>query len=227
MANQSLQVELAALPTSADLTPLADRIACQPALLAEVFDGLRANRARVKFGCLKLLRRLSERRPAVLYPEFNRCAALLDSENKILQWGGLIVLGNLAAVDSQKRIERILNRCLKPISGPVLITAANAIAGAAKIARSQPHLADRIARALLRVERAKYATAECRNVALGKVVEAFDLFFDELRNKRPVLELVRRKLANRRNATRRKAAAFLMAHAPGAASKRARPGSRK
>lgn len=194
---------------SANLNTIAGSIAKRPELLPEVLDGLNADEARVKYGCLKLLRLISERKPAVVYPLFARLVALLDSKNNILKWGAIIVLGNLAAVDSRKKIEKILDRYLLPISGPVLITAANVIGGAVKIALVKPQLADRIARALLRVETANYATAECRNVALGKTVESLGLFFDRVKRRRPILEFVRRQLENRRPAVRRKAADFL------------------
>jgi hypothetical protein len=212
MSAATLQSELS--KPSANIDAIAKRIARHPQALPEVFDGLHADKAKVKYGCLKLLRRISEKAPAVVYPETDRLIALLDSENNILQWGAIIVLGNLAAVDSQNRIEKILDRYLQPISGPVLVTAANVMGGAAKIARAKPHLADRIAHSLLQVETANYRTAECRNVALGKAVESLDLFFDCIQKQQPVVEFVERRLKNRRNAVKQKALAFLKRHAP-------------
>jgi hypothetical protein len=49
----------------------------------------------------------------------------------------------------------MLDDYLAPIRGPVMITAANTIKGAVIIARAKPHLAAKIAGALMRVERAK------------------------------------------------------------------------
>ena len=64
-------------------------------------------------------------------------------------------------------------------------------------------------KALLKVEDATYQTPECRNVALGHVITAFDQLFDQITRKRAVLQLVTRQLANRRAATRKKAEKFL------------------
>ncbi len=116
-------------------------------------------------------------------------------------------------VDSEGKIDRILDKYLQPISGHVMITAANVIAGAGKIARAKPHLADKIARALLRVEKANYQTDECRNVALGHTVASLDLFFEHVDKPQPVMEFVKRQLHNRRNAVRVRAAKFLKKHA--------------
>jgi len=194
---------------TAKLDARAERAAQIPKSLPELFAGLRADKPRIKYGCLKALRAISEEQPALLYPEFDRFVSLLDSENTILKWGAIIIIGNLAAVDADDKIGRILERYLAPISGPVMITAANTIAGAGRIARAKPQLADRIVRALLRVEAANYQTPECRNVALGHVVNSLDLFFEHIAGPEPVLAFVRRQLGNRRNAVKKKAAAFL------------------
>jgi hypothetical protein len=123
------------------------------------------------------------------------------------------VLGNLATVDSRRRIDRILNKYLAPIPGPVMITAANVIGNASKIAAAKPALADRIAAAILQVENAQYQTDECRNVATGHAIESLGRFFQHIGDKRPVFDFVARQCDNRRNATRKKAQAFLKKHA--------------
>jgi len=207
MSMTAMQEEVAR--KSAELEALAQRVIRQPGLLLEVFVGLGAEPARIKYGCLKLLRILSETRPDLLYPEIDRLVQLLKSENQILKWGAIIMLGNLAAVDSERKIDALLDEYLQPISGQVMITAANVIHGAGKIAQAKPHLADRIARALLRVEAANYQTAECRNVALGHVVESLELFFGQVQQSAPVVGFVRRQLDNPRNAVKKKAARFL------------------
>jgi hypothetical protein len=192
---------------------LARAVIKKPSLVPEVFDGLTADKARVKYGCLKSLRLISEKRPDILYRAFDRLLQLLDSKNNILKWGATIIIGNLATVDLEGKIEGILDRYLEPIAGPAMITAANVIGGAGKIARAKADLADRIARALLRVESANYQTAECRNVAIGHAIASFDLFFEHLEEQAPVMEFVERQLENRRNAVRTKASKFLKRHA--------------
>ena len=212
MKTNTLQAEINTKRTT--IEKLAERVVSRPKLLHAAFDGLGADMARVKYGSLKLLRIISERKPDILYPEIGRLIRLLDNENNIFKWGAIIIIGNLAVVDSERKIDRILNRYLQPISGHVMITAANVIVGAGKIARAKPHLAERIAQAVLQVEAANYQTEECRNVASGHAVESFDLFFEHLKQPQPVIEFVKRQLNNRRNAVKRKAARFLKKHVP-------------
>jgi len=192
-----------------DKGAIARRVIESPKLIPEVVEGLSADNVRVKYGCAKVLRIVSDEAPALLYPRFDFFAALLESDNNILKWEGIYVIANLSSVDAEDRIEAIFERYFAPIPGPVLITAGNVIAGAAKIARAKPQLTERIAAELLKVEKAQYKTAECRNVALGHTIRAFDQFFERIRDKERVIAFVGRQLENTRKPTRRKAEAFL------------------
>ncbi len=93
-----------------------------------------------------------------------------------------------------------------------MITAANTIEGAAKIALAKPALADAVVRAILKVQGAKYQTDECRNIVAGHAIEALDGLFAGTTRRKEVLEFVRREADNPRNATRKKAAEFLRKH---------------
>ena len=192
-----------------DKEEIADSIADHPARIEEVLDGLNSKKTPVKFSYAKVLRTISEVHPEALYPYIDSFIKLLDSDNNIMKWEGIHAIGNLACVDKGKKIDAILTRYLKPIQGPVMITAANVIGGAAKIAAAKPYLAERIATEILKVEHAEYTTAECRNVALGQALDAFELFFDKLKNKQPVIDLVTKQLDNTRSGTRKRAEKLL------------------
>jgi len=133
-------------------------------------------------------------------------------ENGIMQWKAIYVIANLASVDNKKQIEKVFDRYFAPISGPALITAANVVRGGAKIAAAKPQLADRVAKEILKVENARYKTPECRRIALGHAIEAFDHFYAGIKNKKPVIGPVRRQLESPRNATRKKAQRFMKRH---------------
>jgi hypothetical protein len=211
MKTTTLLTQIAAKQSDKDA--IADRVVRQPELLPEVFSGLESDRPEIKYGCLKVLRLASEQSPASLYPHVARFLRLLDADNTFLKWGAILIIGNLAAVDSRRRLDRVLDKFLRPIRGPVMITAANVIGSAAKIALAKPALAETIARQILKVARAEYETNECRNVAIGHAVNSLDQFYHLIRAKRAVEQFVRRQLANSRSGTRHKAEAFLKRHA--------------
>jgi len=192
-----------------DKEAIAEEITDDPASIAEAIKGLNSKKASIKFGCGKVLRIMSEKHPKALYPHFDTFIKLLDSDNNIMKWESIHVIGNLARVDKDKKIDAILNKYLKPIEGPAMITAANIIGGAAKIAAAKPYLAEKIAKAMLRVEHAEYDTDECRNVALGHTLDAFEKFYDKIEGKQPVIDLVTRQLDNTRNSVRKRAEKLL------------------
>ncbi len=192
-----------------DKVQIAEGIIGEPGLLADVLEGMSARQASIKYGCSKVLRIISQKQPEVLYPRFDFFVQLLDSDNTFLKCDAIFILANLAAVDSANTFEAIFDRYFAPISGPALIIAANVIGGAAKIALAKPELTDKIVDALLKVEDAEYQTAECRNVALGQAIASFEQFFEQIRDKERVRQLVKKQLANTRKSTRQKAAQFL------------------
>ena len=117
--------------------------------------------------------------------------------------------GNLTKTES--RIEAILDRYLDLTSGPNLITAANAMRGAAIIGVAKPHLVKRIVTRIMRVERAEYATPQCRNVAIGHALRALEELVLLLPDRRGVRLFAARQLGNPRAATSTKARKFLKA----------------
>jgi hypothetical protein len=188
---------------------LARKAISNPRLLPDIMDGLNAAQARIKYGCAKALCQISELQPEVLYPHFDFCVRLLDHENKILQWNGAYMLSQLIRVDAQDKFSAVFEKYFAPIPGPYMITAANVIAGGARIAQARPDLADRIGIEILKVGRARYQTAECRNVAIGHAIIALGDILPLLRNPTPAIRFVRRQVRNSRPATRKKAERFL------------------
>jgi len=175
----------------------------------ELCDGLASSQARTKYGSAKQLVRLSAEDPGLLYPRFDFFAHLMEGEIRIHRWNVTRILGHLAHVDTEGRIDHLLSRILAPITGHEMIAAANAIQGAADIALAKPHLSDRIAREILKVSHANYATPECRNIAEGHAIQALDRFFEHVQRKKSVMAFVESQLDNPRPATRKKAAKFV------------------
>ena len=194
---------------SLPVAPWVDAVEHKNELIEEVMAGINAKRAGVKFGASKALRILSERVPEALYPHFDSFAAMLSHDNKILKWNSTLTLANLARVDREGKIEAILDRYLDLITGPNMITAANAIRGAAIIGVAKPHLVRRIVLRILRVERAEYATPECRNVVIGHALRALEPLADLLPDRRVLRLFAARQLGNPRPATSAKARKFL------------------
>ena len=101
-----------------------------------------------------------------------------------------------------------------------MITAGNVVGNSWKIALARPELSDRIAGEILKVEHTKYMnkgeiSPECTNVVCGHVIESLDKFYNEIKDKEPVLNFVKRQLNNSRMAVVKKAEIFLRKHKEG------------
>lgn len=178
-------------------------------LIEAVLAGVGAARAGVRFGSSKALRLLSEQAPELLYPHFDFFVTMLAHDNHILKWDAILTLANMARVDRESKIEAILDRYLDLTSGPNLITASNAMRGAAIIGVAKPHLVKPIVTRIMGVERAEYATPECRNVAIGHALRALEALVRLLPDHRVVRLFAARQLGNPRAATSTKARKFL------------------
>lgn len=192
-----------------DEEKIAARIIKRPELLSEIIEGLDSDKARIKYGCLKILRIISEKEPKVLYPRFDFFTGLLESDNTFFKWGAIYIISNLSSIDLQNKFEKIFDKYFAPVPGPYMISAANVIRGGAKIALAKPKLTERITREILKVEKGKYQTIECHNVVLGHAIKSFDQFFDQIKDKEQVMKLAKKQLNNTRNATRKAAEKFL------------------
>jgi hypothetical protein len=201
----------------ADLGGLADQIIKDRASIPILIKALKVEKSSKKFAYEKVLRFVSAKQPALIYPYFDFFGSLLDHENNFLKWGAIMTVANLTSADTEKKFEAIFQKYFAPIKGPVMITAANIIAGSAMIARSKPALAGEIVREILKVEKANFLikespSPECRNVAIGHAIDAFDKLYDQIDNKAEVIGFVKRQLNNTRKQVVQRAEKFLHKH---------------
>ncbi|WXG44212.1 MAG: hypothetical protein WED04_09285 [Promethearchaeati archaeon SRVP18_Atabeyarchaeia-1] len=191
-----------------DFEGIADRALKDQDTLAEVVKGLSSDKARMKYGCAKVLRIIGELSPQTLYPKWDFFASMLSSGNTFLKSDAVFILGHLARVDSENKIEPIFDRLYELLDDESMITAANLVGASANIAKSKPQLQTRITSKLLGIDQTHHGS-ECKNVLKGHLISTFDQYFGSLRDKKKVLDFVRSELKNARPATRKKAEKFL------------------
>lgn len=119
-----------------------------------------------RFAAGKALCATAAKDPERVYPHFDELVRLLESSSKVVRWNAIQLLGLLAPVDKHRRLDEHLDRYLALITGGNLVSAANAIQGAARIGLARPELLDRIIPAILAVAHANYETPMCRTVAI-------------------------------------------------------------
>lgn len=215
MASKSILDQLGV--KGADIGSVADQLVKNRRQIPVLVEALQVEKSSKKYAYEKALRRVSEIRPELLFPHFDVFIRMLDNENSFLKWGAIMTVANLTAVDTENRFEDIFRKYYAPISGPVMVTAANVIGSSVNIVRAKPELADPVVKEILKVEKARYLnkaepSPECRNVAIGHAIDAFDQFYDRIGSKNKVLNFVKRQLGNTRKPVARKAERFVRKH---------------
>ena len=201
-----------------DVEALAQRLITSPESIPLYLAMLEEDTGTTRYAAEKVLRRVSELRPELVYPYFEYYVALLDNENSLIKWGAILTIANLVAVDKQNRFADIFSNYYAPITGPVMITAGNIIRGSEQIVLARPELMGKVVHEILKVEDAHYEkdgqpSPECRNIACGHAIEFFDTVYERLEDKRAAAEFVKRQLSNSRTTVVKKADKFLKRHA--------------
>jgi len=190
------------------LENLTNKVMKNPNWISAVLDGIYSPKANVKFGSAKMLRTISEKNPKALYLKMHFFIDLLDIDNNIIKWNAIDIIANLTNVDSKRKFDKVFVKYFNLLSDEVMVTAAHVVDNSGKIAKAKPYMTRRITTRLLKIAR-KPRNRECKNILLGKTILAFDLYFDQIKNKDDVISFVRRQLKNSRGATRKRAEKFL------------------
>jgi putative endonuclease len=162
----------------------------------------------VKYGAAKALMTAAREDPEALRPHTDYFVGLLESDNSILKWTAIDILGCVAGV-SGARIDFPVKKLFAMLDSGRLITANHAIAAMAAIAAARPGYRARITTELLKVGGYAYETEECRNIVLGKAILGFGSYVDRVSDRKEIVDFVRRHANNPRSATSKKALAFL------------------
>jgi hypothetical protein len=190
---------------------LAERARRDSVLLATVFEGVSSSDPKLRFRSAKILNLMSQKEPGKLYPKIDFFINLLDSDS-ILKWNAIDVMANLASKDVNGRFEEIFGKFYGLLQEGSLITAGHVAANSWKIVDAKPELENRITEQLLKIEKTRLPTEECRNILMGHTILCFDRYFDRIQDKDEVITFVKRQKNNSRNATKTKAQKFLKKH---------------
>jgi hypothetical protein len=181
-------------------------------LLPVMLDGVPSPKAAVRYGCASVLMDLSRAYPEKLYPHMDSFIALLDSKYRILTWNAMTIIANLARVDKDRKFDAIFTKYYSFLNDEYMVTVANVVDNSGKIALAKPYLAQRIADELLKVGRISttpHLTEECKRVIAEKAIESFDVFFNQIKIRKKIVDFVKSQLNSPRKTLKTKAESFL------------------
>ncbi|MGI5847433.1 MAG: hypothetical protein ACOX5T_05360 [Candidatus Cryptobacteroides sp.] len=172
-------------------------------------DKLNSQNPKVKYRFAKELLKIGSEKPELLYEHFDYWAELLSSDNNILKWTAIDIIGYLSAVDKNNRVEGLMSDLIQMLHGGILITCNHAIFALGLIYQNKPNLKDLIIKELISIPHDKFETNECKNIATGKVLEAIKPFVSDIKNDQSVMTFIENATKSERNATKKKAEQLL------------------
>ena len=183
-------------------------------LLPIVFDGVSSPKARVRYGCAKILVDLTAKHPEKLYSHMAFFVSQLDRKRRILVWNAMAAVANLCKVDMEKKFDAIFDKYYGFLNDEYMVTVANVVGNSPKIALAKPYLVPRITVELLRVEKTStsaHLTEECKRVIVEQAIKSFNQFFDKMNaeDKAKVLSFVKKNTDSPRSSLRKEAGLFL------------------
>jgi len=184
-------------------------------LLPVLVEGMYSQKANIRYGSGKILMDLSEKYPEKLYPYIDSIFRLLDSKYRIIIWNAMAIIANITPVDTEKKFDTVFNKYSSFLKDEYMITVANTIENLGKIAKAKPYLIQKITKEILDVENIKltpHLTEECKKVITEKAIGSFELFFENIEEKKKVLAFVEKQVESSRKSLRSKAAEFVKKH---------------
>lgn len=214
---ESLVQELKKKP---DIDEFAVRVTEQTDLIPLLFEIIEDGTGSVKFTGEKVIRKISEEKPEILYPFFERMEKLTKSENSFIRWGFILSLPNMIRTDKNRKWKKAAFRFLSFLDSDSVVEFGNAVAGLPGILETYPQMEDDIVQKLLSIESHRFihkgeVSPECINVAKGQILDCFDDIYYMSKYKKEMIVFAQSCLNNRRNGVVKKAKAFLKKHGKG------------
>lgn len=185
-------------------------------LLTDLLDILETEKTAAKYMAEKIVRYISEDRPQLLYPCFDRLFALLDSDNAFIRLGVILSIPNLLELDSQteRKWENCAGRYLRLLDTDDIAVFGNVVQSVPRILKAYPEAEDTVLPRLLETDshnfyRKQELSPECRNVAVGHVIDCFSVLLCLPGYQEKMIAFAERNRDNERKQVRGKIARFL------------------
>jgi hypothetical protein len=177
-------------------------------LLAELLDNLWSKNETIRYNSHKVLCLISQEHPRTLYPQWDYFAQFLKSDNTYHKLSAIHILANLIKADTKGKFEKMFDRFYGLLDDKSFITAAYLAGASGKIARAKPKLQAKITNRLLSIDKTHHEQ-ERKDLVKASIIEAFEEYFDQTRNKKSILEFIEKQLNCKSPKTKKAAKEFL------------------
>lgn len=169
------------------------------------FERLNSKNPKIKYGFTKELLKIAAINPEMLYDYFDHWTEMLLSDNNIIKWTAIDIIGYLSSVDDDNKTDEKISDLFGFLHSGKLITCNHAIFALGLIAQNKKQHQTKIIEEFLRIPDDRFDTRECKEIAVGKVLESFKPLIMDIKDDEAVLDFIQKATESQRNATMKKA----------------------
>lgn len=183
----------------ADIEGITKKALKDKKILSELFQGIQSKKETIRYNSFKVLMRISEEHPEVLYPKWDFFVEMLDSDNSYWRLSAVRLIANLTKADIKNKFEKLFDKYYNLLNDSVIV--AIYLAGdSGKIARAKPKLQARITARLLNIDKTQQ---KHKDLVKGSAIEAFSEYFEEIKNKKKIIDFAKSLLKGESPKTRK------------------------
>jgi hypothetical protein len=191
-----------------NIESVAKRTLKDKKLLSELLENILSKKETLRFNSYNVLLLISQKHPEVLYPEWDFFAKLLSSNNTYHKYIAIYIIANLTRIDSKNKFEKMFKKYYDLLDDESVIPPSHVAGNSGKIVKTKPKLQSKITNKLLSIERTHHPR-ERKDLIKSYVIEAFDQYFEEAKNKKRIVEFVKKQLKAKSPKTKKVAIRFL------------------
>jgi len=193
---------------NADIENLAGKALKDDNLLSELLEGLKSKVETYRYNCYKVLYSISKNHPKILYPEWDRFAASLSSDNSYHKMSAVHLIANLTRVDVENRFEKIFDTYYGLLDDRSMVVAYYTAASSGKIVAAKPALKKQVTDRLLGIDGTHHTPGRKELIKTG-VIEALGEYIGDSEDRDRIIKFVEQQLNSESRKTRKTAAEFL------------------
>lgn len=185
------------------------RVLEQKKYLSKLLKGIMAKEDSVRYPNSIALEILSQENPKIIYPEWNFFVDLLKSKNAYHNSIAISTISNLTAIDEKNKFEEIFEDFFKLIDDKSVIVSRKLAIYAGRIATAKKSLNFRITTVLLSIDDTQH-TPSRKDLIKGDIIESFSEYFEDIKDKKTIIQFVKKQLNSSSPSTVKKANEFLL-----------------
>lgn len=174
-------------------------------ILSGLLEGILSKNEIIRSNCFKVLMLLSEKHPLLLYSKWDYFVELLYNDNAFLKFMAVQLIANLTNIDKENKFNKIFNKYYDLLNDSVIV-AGHITANSGKIARAKPELQIKITNKLLNIDK---TSQKHKDMIKSGAIESFSEYFNESKERKKIIEFVKKQLNCESPKTRKTAKKFL------------------